>query len=198
MFVRIHDEGNHVWWGSRLAVDANYRGQSGLGTALIKLAVSSAHALGCQQFLAQVQKPNEAFFQRLNWQSQFEVMVRNHPHVMMQAQLDKFPPHTNPNVGFVVRENLSTVNIKFATLFIMSVDLEVLLNDVMDKSGIAHKRSIQNIASLLSNAITNPDHPNGDDSAAMINADGFDLLAGEGFISEFVNTDPWFAGWCAS
>ena len=106
--VRIHDEGNHVWWGSRLAIDANYRGQSGLGTALIKLAVSSAHALGCQQFLAQVQKPNEAFFQRLNWQSQFEVMVRNHPHVMMQAQLDKFPPHTNPNVGFVVRENLST------------------------------------------------------------------------------------------
>ena len=78
----------------------------------------------------------------------------------------------------------------------MSVDLEVLLNDVMDKSGIAHKRSIQNIANLLSNAIANPDHPNGDDSAAMINADGFDLLAGEGFISEFVNTDPWFAGWC--
>lgn len=78
----------------------------------------------------------------------------------------------------------------------MSLDLKILLNSVIEKSGIAQKRSIQDIANLLSNSITNPDHPNGDDTAAIANSDGFDLLAGEGFISEFVNTDPWFAGWC--
>ncbi len=108
--VRIHDEGDNVWWGSRLAVDASFRGQIGLGSALIKLAVSSANALGCQQFLAQVQKRNEPLFQRLNWQSKFELMVRNYPHVMMEAELHKFPPNNKPNEGFVVRENLVTYN----------------------------------------------------------------------------------------
>lgn len=108
--VRIHDEGDNVWWGSRLAVDAGFRGKVGLGSALIKLAVSSANALGCLQFLAQVQKPNETLFQRLNWLSKFDIMVRDYPHVMMQAELDKFPPHKNPNVGFIIREDLNLYN----------------------------------------------------------------------------------------
>ncbi|MBF9033251.1 sll0787 family AIR synthase-like protein [Rhodobacterales bacterium HKCCE2091] len=36
----------------------------------------------------------------------------------------------------------------------------------------------------------------GDDAAILPAADGFDLLAGEGFIPAFVKADPWFAGWC--
>ncbi len=36
----------------------------------------------------------------------------------------------------------------------------------------------------------------GDDAAMIATAEGFDLLAGEGFIPAFVQADPWFAGWC--
>lgn len=37
----------------------------------------------------------------------------------------------------------------------------------------------------------------GDDAAAIPDRDGaWDLLAGEGFMPQFVQDDPWFAGWC--
>lgn len=37
----------------------------------------------------------------------------------------------------------------------------------------------------------------GDDAAAIPAPDGnWDLLAGEGFMPQFVQDDPWFAGWC--
>lgn len=36
----------------------------------------------------------------------------------------------------------------------------------------------------------------GDDAALLPGAEGWDLLAGEGFIPAFVAEDPWFAGWC--
>jgi AIR synthase-related protein len=37
----------------------------------------------------------------------------------------------------------------------------------------------------------------GDDAAAIRAMDGtWDLLAGEGFMPQFVQDDPWFAGWC--
>lgn len=37
----------------------------------------------------------------------------------------------------------------------------------------------------------------GDDAAALPRRDGgWDLLAGEGFMPQFVADDPWFAGWC--
>ncbi len=36
----------------------------------------------------------------------------------------------------------------------------------------------------------------GDDCAAIPDGDGYLLLAIEGFISAFVQQDPWFAGWC--
>jgi AIR synthase-related protein len=38
--------------------------------------------------------------------------------------------------------------------------------------------------------------PLGDDCAAIPDGDGYLLFAIEGFISEFVAADPWFAGWC--
>lgn len=36
----------------------------------------------------------------------------------------------------------------------------------------------------------------GDDCAAIPDGDGYLLFAIEGFINEFVASDPWFAGWC--
>lgn len=37
----------------------------------------------------------------------------------------------------------------------------------------------------------------GDDAAAMKDGDGWQLMATEGFMNEFVASAPWFAGWCA-
>ncbi len=78
----------------------------------------------------------------------------------------------------------------------MSMDLKKLLEDVILKSGIQQKLDIQTVAQSLTNAVPNLDHPNGDDAAAIASPQGYDLLAGEGFMPEFVNADPWFAGWC--
>ena len=47
--VRIHEASPGLWWGSRLAVRRAFRQSSALGTELIRLAVSSAHALGCRE-----------------------------------------------------------------------------------------------------------------------------------------------------
>ncbi len=47
--------------------------------------------------------------------------------------------------------------------------------------------------SLSSAAAGNP----GDDAAAIVRPEGgWDLFAGEGFMPQFVQDDPWFAGWC--
>ncbi len=56
--VRIHEEAPGLWWGSRLAVERNFRRVGAIGATLIRLAVSSAHAMGCKTFLAHVQAQN--------------------------------------------------------------------------------------------------------------------------------------------
>ncbi len=101
--VRIHEEEPGVWFGSRLAVDPAFRSQGYLGSTLIKLAVSSAHALGCHCFLARVQAQNETLFRRLHWQRIGEEIVRGRPHVTMQADMDHYPPCHTPYGGFVQR-----------------------------------------------------------------------------------------------
>lgn len=100
--VRIHQPFKAVWWGSRLAVHPDFRHQKGLGAALIKLAVSSAHALGCRQFLAQVQMQNERLFKKLNWQTQGYVDLRGQQHAMMEADLTTYPPCHSPYSGYVL------------------------------------------------------------------------------------------------
>src|SRR6516225_1682274 len=50
--VRIHEAEPGVWWGSRLAVAADYRRIGALGTSLIRLAVGAAHGRGCRRFYA--------------------------------------------------------------------------------------------------------------------------------------------------
>jgi len=74
--------------------------------------------------------------------------------------------------------------------------LKSLLDDVKNTMGIQHKSDIQIIAQHLKSAYHNPFYPNGDDTAVIPSKDGYDLFSGEGFLEDFVEKDPWFAGWC--
>jgi putative N-acetyltransferase (TIGR04045 family) len=99
--VRIHEAEPGIWWGSRLAVAPGYRRVSALGTSLIRLAVSSAHARGCRRFYAHVQSQNAPLFRRLNWQTIDEVVLHGRPHHFMWADLDHYPPIADPETGFL-------------------------------------------------------------------------------------------------
>jgi putative N-acetyltransferase (TIGR04045 family) len=104
--VRIHcreaGDSSSTWFGSRLAVSAAYRRHGGIGATLIRLAVSSAHALGCETFLAQVQSQNASLFQRLHWRTLEESVIFGRAHHLMQADLGFYPPCATPYEGFVV------------------------------------------------------------------------------------------------
>jgi putative N-acetyltransferase (TIGR04045 family) len=106
--VRIHEKSPGLWWGSRLAVHPSFRNQGHLGATLIRLAVSRAHALGCQTFLAHVQAQNVPLFQRLNWQLFGELNIHGRPHGEMQADLAAYPPCFDPVSGFVTRARSTT------------------------------------------------------------------------------------------
>lgn len=98
--VRIHQAEPGLWWGSRLAVEAGHRRVGALGATLIRLAVSSAHALGAQSFLAHVQNQNALLFQKLHWDVIEPVMLHGHAHFRMQADLAHYPPCFTPEIGF--------------------------------------------------------------------------------------------------
>lgn len=99
--VRIHEAEPGLWWGSRLAVCPRHRGVGALGTSLIQLAVSAAHARGCTRFLAHVQSQNVPLFRRLNWTTLEEVTLHGHPHHKMEADLAAYPPFMTPEIGFL-------------------------------------------------------------------------------------------------
>lgn len=100
--VRIHEAEPGVWWGSRLAVAPEARQQGRLGSTLIRLAVSSAHALGCHEFLAHVQAQNVPLFRRLRWQALGERALQGRMHALMRADLAHYPPCATPYAGFVL------------------------------------------------------------------------------------------------
>lgn len=102
--VRIHQAAPGVWWGSRLAVRADWRQHRRLGSSLIRLAVSSAHALGCDEFLAHVQAQNVSLFERLNWQALDTCELHGRAHALMRASLAHYPPCTTPYAGFVLAQ----------------------------------------------------------------------------------------------
>ncbi len=102
--VRIHESEPGLWWGSRLAVRRDWRRQGQLGSALIRLAVSSAHALGCREFLAHVQAQNVVLFRRLRWSVLEEKIIHDRMHALMRADLAYYPPCDTPYEGFVVAE----------------------------------------------------------------------------------------------
>ncbi|MGI4812267.1 MAG: MSMEG_0567/Sll0786 family nitrogen starvation N-acetyltransferase [Janthinobacterium lividum] len=99
--VRIHEAEPGVWRGSRLAIHPAFRGHAHLAAGLIRLAVSSAHARGCRQFLAQVQSQNARLFRRLHWQTLREIAIHGRAHHEMQADLDWYPPFADGDCGFV-------------------------------------------------------------------------------------------------
>lgn len=84
-------EGPHVWFGGRLAVDARYRRHGLIGESLIRAAVCTAHALGCQRFLATVQLPVVRYFERHHFKVVDEVIVCGVPHALMEASLTAYP-----------------------------------------------------------------------------------------------------------
>jgi hypothetical protein len=109
--VRIDERQPGVWYGSRLGVAADFRsvkkispgvalrnhqpvfrGLGALGAGLIYKAVSTAHALGCEEFLATVQQQNAKFFQRLHWEPLEELDLFGLRHVKMRADLDYYRP----------------------------------------------------------------------------------------------------------
>ena len=90
--VRIHQMEPGVWMGSRLAVIAAWRRRAGLGAALIRMAVGTAHARGCRRFLAHVQAQNVAMFETLHWKSLENCDLHGRPHALMQADLQHYPP----------------------------------------------------------------------------------------------------------
>jgi uncharacterized protein len=65
--------------------------------------------------------------------------------------------------------------------------------------GILHKQDIQTAAQALKTVVSAPDHSIllGDDCAAIPDANGYLLLAAEGILPALVESEPWFAGWCA-
>ncbi len=90
--VRIYRSEPATWFGGRLGVHRDYRRFGAVGTSLISCAVSTAHALGCQRFLATVQQGNVRYFERHHFKALSEVTVQGHPHALMQADLRAYPP----------------------------------------------------------------------------------------------------------
>lgn len=105
--VRIHQAEPGLWWGSRLAVHSGFRRHGHLATTLIRLAVSSAHARGCRIFLAHVQSQNVPLFEHLQWRALRSEQLHGRPHVLMQAELDAYPPCYDPYTGYVTRSSSS-------------------------------------------------------------------------------------------
>lgn len=99
--VRIHEPEPGLWWGSRLAVDQEFRKIGALGATLIRLAVSSATAMGCHTFLANVQVQNGLLFRRLHWDIVEEFEIYGKAHLRMKADLAYYPPCITPEAGFV-------------------------------------------------------------------------------------------------
>ena len=97
-----------------------------------------------------------------------------------------------------------------------------LVAHLQQSLGILHKQDIQAVARLLGAGATEeagelktqnsklssphptphtphptPHTPLGDDCAAIPDGSGYLLMAAEGMLPSLVETEPWFAGWCA-
>lgn len=94
--VRIYESEPRLWYGGRLGVHQDYRRAGRIGKGLIYKAVTTANTWGCDRFFATVQVQNVSFFQRLHWQSLAEIAICNCPHHLMEADLNYYPPDTEP------------------------------------------------------------------------------------------------------
>ena len=78
----------------------------------------------------------------------------------------------------------------------LTLNLEQLAAKLKQSLGIIQKQDIQ-IASQILGLQTDNKIQVGDDCAAIPDGDGYLLLASEGIWHVLVESDPWFAGWCA-
>jgi len=77
------------------------------------------------------------------------------------------------------------------------VNIEQLAGALREGRGFAHKRDIADVMRrLAANLPTGALQGNGDDCAAIPDGDGYLLFAIEGFVDDFVQKLPWFAGYC--
>lgn len=78
--------------------------------------------------------------------------------------------------------------------------LRELAAELRRSLGILHKQDIQTAADRLGTHVRSTTQQPiliGDDCAAIPDGNGYLLLAAEGMWPTLVETDPWFAGWCA-
>jgi uncharacterized protein len=75
-------------------------------------------------------------------------------------------------------------------------ELKALAASLATSSGISGKMDIHLATEALGLSGVSCGAP-GDDCAVIPDGDGYLLYAIEGFINGFVQTDPWFAGWCS-
>ena len=84
-----------------------------------------------------------------------------------------------------------------------SASLTALTEELRGRAELAMKRDIQLPARVFGGAAKSAWFPtmdpilNGDDAAALPDADGYSLFAAEGIRPELVASDPWFAGFCS-
>jgi uncharacterized protein len=76
-----------------------------------------------------------------------------------------------------------------------AVAIAELAAKLRESRGVAAKRDIAAVVAQLG-LLGEQAVRTGDDCAAIPDGDGFLLLAVEGFMNEFLASDPWFAGWC--
>lgn len=75
------------------------------------------------------------------------------------------------------------------------MNLATLATALRASRGFAHKTDIADVMKRLAPSLPS-DVPVGDDCAAIPDGDGHLLFAIEGFVEDFVERMPWFAGWC--
>ena len=76
------------------------------------------------------------------------------------------------------------------------MDIGALADALARHPHVTGKRDIDAVCGALGLGQDSPGRP-GDDAAALRDGDGWQLMATEGFLNEFVADAPWFAGWCA-
>jgi AIR synthase-related protein len=75
------------------------------------------------------------------------------------------------------------------------MNAQALCEALRASRGFAHKRDIASVMRQLAPALP-ADVAVGDDCAALADGDGHLLFAIEGFVDDFVERMPWFAGYC--
>lgn len=79
----------------------------------------------------------------------------------------------------------------------MTGSLAAIAEQVRAARGLAHKTDIATTVATLGLDVPALDGVRvGDDCAAIPDGDGYLLFAIEGFLNDFVEMDPWFAGYC--